>query len=151
MATKPKKNKPVPSDKPVKLSTKNWPVGSVAAQGDVLLVRIEPPKLLNRKSIQRTDRQIVPGNTRGSRHIVKGGKLYNVRPGILARLVETVTTGKTYSVDSEFIGPLIVTDKNTVLEHPEHGDHVYLEAGTYIVPVIYRNLDAESRSRRVVD
>ena len=149
--TKPKKKATKPSDDPIRLNSMNWPVKSVAAQGDVLLVRVPPNSFAKKYLKPRLNRQIVPGTTRGSRHIVERGKLYDVKWPAVVDVIAAMFPRSGIDLDYEYIGPLIVTDRKTVLTHPEHGDHIYLEAGMHIIAVIYRNLDADNKARRVRD
>lgn len=51
-----------------------------------------------------------------------------------------------------YIGPVFVGTvlKNAVLDHPEHGNHVY-KGDMVIASVFQRNLNAEEREQQVID
>lgn len=103
----------------------------VVRQGDIYLLVVEANHSKGKKI---KDRQLAPGNTKGSRHIVEGKvKLYEGN-----------------IVDDEFgsalTGPVIVADERFTVTHPEHAD-VSLPSGTYQV-----GYQADPRTReRVAD
>ena len=116
----------------------DFPVGSVSHQGDVILVSIaEIPA--TRKV--RKDRQVADGNTRGSRHILKGGRLWDADA---AGLITDATGAR---IEPQYLGPVF---RGGELTHPEHGNQTFPK-GCTIAVVYQRNLDAEQREQRVRD
>jgi hypothetical protein len=141
-AAKPEK---MVNDAPRSFRDAEWPVGSVAHQGDVILVRIAA---LPKPARPRANRQVAEGNTQGSRHVLHGGAIYDCDPAQLAQAINRCCP-KAY-VGSEYLGPAFTTDEATALRHPEHGDHEY-EDGMCVAVVFQRNLDAEERAVRSQD
>lgn len=90
-------------------------VGEFIRQGDVYLERIEKRDMESYKTVTQ-DRQLAPGTTKGSRHIVAASS--------------NVTIYTTENVHSFLMGPQIEAKDRFVLEHPEHA-HFSLPAGTY--------------------
>lgn len=123
-----------------------WPVGSVAHQGDVILVRIAG---IPAKSVPRPNRQVAEGTTQGSRHVLVGGAVYNSPVAAVSRAIKKACPRA--DVGERYCGPVFVTDETTVLTHPEHGDHEYRTAGMVVAVVFQRNLDTEEREQRVRD
>lgn len=78
-------------------------VGQAIRQGDIYVTRIA---VLPAEAHARTnDRQLAPGTTRGSRHVVAGDvEVYTHDAGSWSRL----------------IGPVIVASKRFRIDHPEH-------------------------------
>ncbi len=100
--------------------------GDVCRQGDLYLVALYVP--LPGKPFG--SRQLAPGTTQGSRHIVKGRcKVQTVDEteavAAINRLVPT-TRGQRL-----FIGPQIIASGAVTITHPEHG-HRTLPPGTYL-------------------
>ena len=101
-------------------------VGQFVRQGDVYLQRVESKKPA--KSTEIKDRQLAPGNTPGSRHVVEGDvKLY-----------------KPAGADP-LVGPTIVAPERFTLTHPEHA-HVSLPSGQYAC-TFQRDFMQEERAR----
>lgn len=94
-------------------------IGEHVRQGDVYLQRIDK-RTADWKAT--TNRQLAPGTSQGSRHIVDGSmKLYaspDARP--LDRTGNTV----------RLLGPQIVAKEPFMLTHPEHA-HFQMPAGVY--------------------
>jgi len=126
---------------PRRFADADWPVGSVAHQGDVILVRIAE---LTAEAKPRKNRQVADGNTQGSRHILEGGKIYDCNLPAVAKAIKAACPRS--SVGEQYIGPVFLTDDTTALRHPEHGDHEY-DAGMCVAVVFQRNLDAEQREQ----
>ncbi len=103
------------------------PPGKWARQGDIYILAIE--KVPVECDQETTNRQLAPGEGRGSRHIVAGN----------AQLF----TRKTQRDVLE--GPVMVVKEGerVVVEHPEHA-HISLPAGTYQV---YYQMDARQAER----
>ena len=146
--TRKKVSKPeaIVNDAPRTFTEADFPVGTAAHQGDLILVRIAalPPSALSRK-----DRQLAAGNTQGSRHMLEVGRPYDCAFADVANAIAAACHG--VAVAREYIGPVFQTEGGTAdLLHPEHGDHHY--RGEMTVAVVYqRNLDSEERERRVQD
>lgn len=102
-------------------------VGQAIRQGDVYLLRIERPAALG---AMIADRQLAPGTTQGSRHVLGDG------PGIHAG-----------GSDDPLLGPVIIADERFVLAHPEHA-HFSLPAGCYQVRYQQDLREAERRAVR---
>lgn len=151
MMTKTRKSKsapkaePIVNDAPRQFTDASWPVGSAAHQGDVILVRIES---LPKGAKPRANRQVAEGDTQGSRHVLEGGKIYDVDAKAVAKAVKSACPKS--DVGEQYCGPVFVTDESTALRHPEHGDHEY-ESGMCVAVVFQRNLDAEQREVRSRD
>lgn len=88
--------------------------GECARQGDVYLTMLDRlPAQLGKKTEQR---QLAPGTTQGSRHIVAascGATIYEPAAGA-----------------SALLGPVIDSPGRLLVEHPEHG-HLDLPRGVY--------------------
>lgn len=124
----------------------DFPIGTVAHQGDVMFVRIAsmPP------GKPRKNRQLAEGATQGSRHVLKGGLVFDCEPGEVARLINAVC--RNVNVHARYIGPVFRTkDGEADVTHPEHGDHCYRGEDWVIATVFQRSLDAEEREARVQD
>lgn len=101
-------------------------IGDVARQGDVYCMRVADDVGRGKETAER---QLAPGTTKGSRHVVVGE----------VRVFEPARRG-------EQVGPIVVAEQRFVVEHPEHA-HFSLPAGTYQVGY---QLDYQTR-RRVAD
>ena len=100
-------------------------VGQWFGQGDISIRRIEAKDVSGEKT---TERQLAPGTSKGSRHIVEG----NV----------TVLAPKT---DDPLRGPYLRASERFTVTHPEHGD-VCLPKGDYAV-TYQRDFAMEERAR----
>lgn len=106
-------------------------IGQVVRQGDLYIHRVAAD---HPRGMPRTERQLAPGTSRGSRHLVEGAvELYE---GI------TVPRGLTHTL----IGPRLVATARWLGTHPEHAA-ISMPPGDY--QITYQ-LDAASQ-RRVVD
>jgi len=134
------------NDAPRTFTDADFPIGSVAHQGDLILIRIRDLPV-NRKS--RMDRQLAIGTTQGSRHVLKRGRPFDCEPTEVIRAISAVCKGIT--PDTQYIGPVFQCSGGAAdLVHPEHGDHRY--EGDMTIAVVYqRNLDAEEREVRTRD
>jgi hypothetical protein len=134
------------NDSPRTFTEADWPIGSVAHQGDLILVRITS---LPKSAKPRKNRQLAEGNTQGSRHIVEGCPVFDCNPEEVVKSIRSVCPKA--QIDAKFIGPVFQTfDGRGELTHPEHGNHCY-EGDMTIATVIQRNLDAEQREQKVQD
>jgi len=107
-------------------------IGDVVRQGDLYLVCIE--RLLGTETKQR---QLAPGTTQGSRHVITGD----------CKIVEKYGKGIA-NVPKELIGPAFTCTSECTIEHPEHG-HKILPADTAWA-VVYQRAYADE-IRRVQD
>src|SRR5438132_6195403 len=92
------------NDAPVILTEASWPVGSVAHQGDLILVRIA--KMPRGK--HRANRQLAIGQTQGARHVLEGGKLCDCPKSCVAI---KQACPKAADLKQQFCGPVFLTDK----------------------------------------
>ena len=134
------------NDSPREFSEADFPVGTVAHQGDLILIRVDslPATVKNRESMK-----LVDGDTQGSRHVLQTGLAYDCVP---AEMVEKIKAACPKSnIGERYIGPVFKTSFGLAeLVHPEHGNHIY-KGDMTIACVFQRNLDAEQREQRVKD
>ena len=104
-------------------------IGKFVRQGDVYVVRVEDS---HKCGIALKERQVAIGNTQGSRHIAQSP----------AQLFEGVAAPPKWS-ERTFLGPVIKSDKEWVLDHPEHAQF-QLPAGTF---QICHQMDARTLER----
>jgi hypothetical protein len=116
--------------------------GDNVPQGDVNMVCIAA---LPKSAKTRASRQIADGDTRGSRHVVEGGAVYDADAVELAQAVKQATG---LTIDPQYMGPVV--EGLCVLTHPQHQHHKY-PAGVVMVAVYQRNLNAEEREIRASD
>ncbi len=117
-------------------------LGDVIRQGDVYLVCIKklPAK---KKPIQ--ERQLAPGTTQGSRHVLKGEvRIYDCDKAELSALIKQANPKA--DVHVELIGPAFETVGEVEVDHPEHGNRV-LPPGEVFVTV-YQRMFAEKIRRQ---
>ena len=133
------------NDLPRTFTEADFPVGSVAHQGDVILVRLAG---LPDGAESRNNRQMAIGETRGSRHMLAIGAAFDCPLRNVSQAIGRLTGS---SVGEQYIGPVFQTVAGLAsLLHPEHGHHHY-EGKMTIACVYQRNLDAEEREHRVLD
>ena len=96
-------------------------VGEFARQGDVYVERIAK---INADWKESPNRQLAPGTSPGSRHVVTHGPTLFVSPETNPR--ETTRRGV------RLLGPQIHAEKSFTVEHPEHA-HLCLPPGDYQV------------------
>jgi len=116
-------------------------LGDVIRQGDVFLVNVE----YNHNGVSLTEKQIAPGNTQGSRHVMRGQFSYvelgsveavhNVLPKVI--------------IPSELSGCIINCISECELDHPEHGNKI-LPANTSWA-VVFQRAYLENEIRRIQD
>lgn len=113
----------------------NIPVGSGGDQGDLIIRRL--PDDFDVSRLQKVSvRQLAPGTTQGSRHIVEEGvEVY--APANINTVVE-VTTGK-----FKHVGHVLKSAERFRIEHPEHAAHS-LPAGCW---EISHQVDLQSMQR----
>lgn len=103
-------------------------VGQVVRQGDIYIERVAK---IPQDATPRADRQLAPGSTQGSRHVVEGD----------ATLYDRLKA-------SPLHGPLIDAPERFVVTHPEHA-HVSLPSGKYAVT--FQRDYAQEEAARVQD
>ena len=118
-----------------------WMAGDRAPQGDLILISL---KALPKSAKPREDRQMAEGNTRGARHFVQGGKVWEADKDELAQIL----TSMGITVDKKYIGP--VFSGACTLTHPKHAHQIFPEHGATVV-IYQRNLDAEEKEQRRLD
>ena len=126
----------------------SFEVGDAAHQGDVIIVRIAR---LPHSAKPRRHRQVAPGNTPGSRHVLRRGKLFDCDAKEVANQIRSATG---CNVEAQYIGPVFVSPPKPTaddLTHPEHGNQGF-PAGAVCAVVFQRSWDAELKeARRVLD
>lgn len=133
------------NDAPRTFTDADFPVGSVAHQGDLILVRIESLPSGCRK---RAMNQLADGNTQGSRHVLAVGQAYDGDPVDISCLISSVCKG--VAVQTGFIGPVFETiDGVADVTHPEHGDHLY--RGDMVIACVYQREISGRSVQRVYD
>lgn len=95
------------------------PVGYHVWQGDLALLRLADVPANSKPQQNRTVRQLVEGNTRGSRHCVSMGSMADL-------------SWFTSADKGVLVGDIISSSKSIEIEHPEHGN-IVLPAGSYQV------------------
>lgn len=103
----------------------NPTTGGPVAQGDINLWLL--PKLPDNAIESEPNCQLAPGATRGSRHCIKRSDMPHVK---FYRLVKP----------NPLQGGVMVFEKETTIEHPEHGDQVW--PANSIVAVTYQRRHA---------
>jgi hypothetical protein len=101
--------------------------GDVCRQGDVYLTRLgREPRTLR----PYVGRQLAPGTTQGSRHVVEGRVTMLVPDEDDAALAlgEAVPAAR---MRRHFVGPVVLAPAGFTLTHPEHGDRTF-PAGAYL-------------------
>lgn len=133
------------NDAPRTFDDADFPVGTVAHQGDVMCVRIASLP----EGKPRSNRQLADGTTQGARHILAVGDVFDCDTATVVRAIADVCRG--VQVDARYIGPVFRTvDDKADVTHPEHGDHHY-RGNMVIATVFQRVLDAEQREQRAAD
>lgn len=111
-------------------SAKEFPVGKTFPQGDVIITRLDPEAA---KKIETSgpaqSRQLAPGTSMGSQHVVAAG------PEVLTRKTATALEG-----------PIISAKKAWTVAHPKHRD-ITFPAGIYAV-TFPRDFAREELARR---
>ncbi len=135
------------NDAPRTFTEADFPVGTVAHQGDVMLVRIAA---LPQSATPRKNRQLAIGNTQGARHMLKAGEVYDCEPSDVVAAIKAACRA---TIQPQYIGPVIqaVGGKASVV-HPEHGNlHFRMDEESTFACVYQRNLDAEEREQPTQD
>lgn len=122
-------------------------VGDVSYQGDLIIIGIEK---LPKSAKVRTNRQLVEGTTKGSRHVCINGNVFDCNKKEVQQLIQKATQ---IFIDEKYIGPVFVSpEKPTAddIDHPEHGNQGF-PAHTICAIAYQRSLDAEQREQRTQD
>lgn len=85
-------------------------VGDIIRQGDIYIQRVGDKSPRGREA---KTKQLAPGHTKGSRHVVEGAEVF-----------------ETPNTRDMLAGPIVVATQAWRLTHPEHPDYE-LPAGTY--------------------
>lgn len=125
----------------------SFSVGDVSHQGDLVIVCVEslPPS-----ATPRSERQLAIGTTKGSRHVLERGELFDCFP---LDVVAAIKAANGVEVDGAFVGPMFISPDEPTdsdLTHPEHGNQGF-PAGAVCAVVYQRNLDAMERAVRARD
>lgn len=112
-------------------------LGDVVRQGDVYLVNIKDLP----KGKAEKNRQLAPGNTQGSRHIVEGNCQIIKPDGFTSPITNE-------RVPNVLVGPAFQCMGDCEVTHPEHGNKILPEGTTW--QVVYQQAYAEE-IRRVQD
>lgn len=109
-------------------SVEVFSTGDVLRQGDLYLTCLGAAPT---RAGKYTGRQLAPGTTQGSRHVVVGDcELYTPdESDAVAKLNQVVPATKGHR---QFTGPVIVAKSPVTIEHPEHGDRT-IPSGVYLV------------------
>lgn len=120
-------------------------VGDTVRQGDVYLVCIGGlPKTLTPIS----NRQLAPGDTQGSRHILEGDcRIYDADKAETMALVQKALAPRTVNLAAPLIGPVFECLGDVEVTHPEHGNRV-LPAGEKFA-VVYQRAFANEVRRQI--
>ncbi len=129
---------------PVVRVHETWSPGDSAHQGDVIFVCL--PKLPGSVKA-RGNRQLAEGDTRGSKHVLCGGDLYDTDHYELSRMIRDATKGRV-NVPAQYIGPVFAGE--ATVTHPQH-QHQAFPADTVTACYYQRNLDADEREIRARD
>lgn len=126
--------------------------GDVIRQGDVMCVCITGhTEDLMLKPTKR--RQLAPGTSQGSRHVLVGEcRVYTVtNPRACLAAIARAFAPLKLDLHKELLGPVFISDGTVTLDHPEHGNRV-LPAGETFAVVYQRALaEEEARVRRQED
>ena len=106
----------------------NFPVGKIVRQGDIYIHAVPAD---HAHGAFREDKQLAQGVSQGSRHIAHCDKIY-----------EGTTLPKGIA-NGTFLGPMIMSDVEIRIGHPQHAD-VIIPAGCY---QITHQMDARTLQR----
>lgn len=121
-------------------------VGQFARQGDIYLHRVADDWPRGKAL---SNHQLAPGETRGSRHVANSA--CNIFEGqklpeyVAEHIKEYHATFAFDGIARAILGPVIVSDGNAVINHPEHGD-IKLRCGAGTFQVTYQ-LDERTKER----
>jgi hypothetical protein len=143
-------NEAMVNDDPRLLDEAQFEVGDVSHQGDLMVVRVHCLPEDARPRGPQESRQLAPGETQGSRHVLERGRIYDCDVDQVRRLIQQANG---CDVNSRYIGPMFVSPLAPTehdLTHPEHG-HQGFPAGAVCAVVHQRVLDQDEQERRALD
>jgi hypothetical protein len=109
--------------------------GDVVRQGDLYLVALA--KLPERRQ-PTTNRQLAPGTSQGSRHVLHGlCEVFIVEPDDVLPLIAAALQPAAVDLHAELVGPVFRNLEEVTITHPEHGDRV-LPAGEVFATIYQR-------------
>lgn len=115
----------------------------VIRQGDIYLVCLQ--KLPKGK--WRTDPQLAPGTTQGSRHILSGNcEMVDIEDRLA--VADEINQSTKSSIHAELIGPAFKAKGEVEITHPEHGNRIVSDGSVWVC--VYQRAFAEE-IRRVQD
>lgn len=118
-------------------------LGDVVRQGDVYLVSIGD---LPKARVPTTNRQLAPGDSQGSRHVLHGEcELYAADKSEVLQMIAKHVSG--YAGFDELVGPVFKTLGDVEVSHPEHGNRI-LPAGE-VFAVVYQRAFADEVRRQI--
>jgi hypothetical protein len=124
-----------------------WSPGDCAHQGDLIFVCLVS---LPTGAKPRENRQLVDGDTRGSRHVLEGGSCCDCDTVMVASAVKAATGGA-IDVEARYVGPVFTGgDDGATVTHPEH-QHQWFPAGSVTACLYQRNVDADERANPARD
>ena len=117
-------------------------IGDVIRQGDLYVVAIlELPE----KRTPTTQRQLAPGTSQGSRHVLVGAcEIYEADKGQAISMILQALAPAKIELHEALIGPVFRTLGEVALDHPEHGNRV-LPSGECFAVVFQRQFGEEVR------
>lgn len=131
----------------------DFPVGTVSHQGDLIFIAIAG---LPASATRRENRQLAEGDTRGSRHIVARGEVYDADHREIADAIKaalprgSLSAEELDSLPNYCLAVFAGRGSSAYVPHPEHGSQEFPE-GCTIAVAVQRNLDAEEREAAVQD
>jgi hypothetical protein len=120
--------------------------GDVIRQGDLYLVAIGAAPEIDINGLA-AERQLAPGASQGSRHILEGPATVFAprKPQQIADICARLLPG--VAVDAALVGPVLKTEGECELTHPEHGNFK-LPADEYFA-VVYQRAFADTIRRQL--
>lgn len=122
--------------------------GDVIRQGDVYLICITG--LIDKIALKAIkDRQLAPGTTQGSRHVVQGDcEVYQAEDAgaVIGTVAEALKPSQA-GLFPQLIGPIIHARGAVEIDHPEHGNRI-LPGGEWYAVVYQRAFADEVRRQQ---
>lgn len=131
----------IKNDEPAVVGTVS--AGDVVRQGDLYLVAL---KRLPEKRKATAERQLAPGTSQGSRHVLAGDcEVFTAEAEDVRGLIAEALPGA--DVPAQLVGPVFRTKGEVTVTHPEHG-HRTLPAGECFA-VVYQRAFADEVRRQL--